>query len=50
MAPTTKTAADVPIQKLAVSYQRVSTKLQAIDARSGIDRQEQALQHFFILL
>jgi len=48
MAPTTKTAVDVPIQKLAVSYQRVSTKLQAIDARSGIDRQEQALQHWLV--
>lgn len=41
-----QTAANQPIQKLAVSYQRVSTKIQTTEGRSGIDRQEQALQQW----
>lgn len=41
-----ETAVNQPIQKLAVSYQRVSTKIQTTEGRSGIDRQEQALQQW----
>lgn len=41
-----ETEVNQPIQKLAVSYQRVSTKIQTTEGRSGIDRQEQALQQW----
>ena len=41
-----ETAVNQSIQKLAVSYQRVSTKIQTTEGRSGIDRQEQALQQW----